>query len=797
MRKSNFHFPAAVCLTFLAASCGGGGGGVAEVGAGPGSTEPNAEGGAPAAEPEAAGGGPQADRSGRSLSMSAVRVRTTDAQSGSVEINPVCASGACVGSNAGIAVSVSVDSVVETAFSGQAAEDPVSTDGGVTLVKRTWSGAGEQGESLVAALDQSSFGVVVERRAPAASVRLAALTEREDRRVYAVAYGELAGTRPVAAGVWRGRMSGVAGDPVEFLQGDATLTYSLSDGGGSLSAEFTGISSLTLDAAHSIPAVRFPDVGVDSEGSFSQGSPGDRIQGAFYGSGLDEIAGTFERSGIIGAYGALAGAAEEDGAQNPAAGAAGASGGARGSAGVPGDAQRSVAWFERKLVRAALAPGDVAVPGDGTNAVTIARRPRTKPDGTLNAGDGLIDSGTFRSIIHEEGNKVFSGGGVEFKVRGYVGYPGPKFAGRDYRTKTGLKLTDAGLEFRTGHFMMDYSDGLKDVTSRRTGRRRAGQVEEDAVNHWDLAISFDEPRTVSVAGGATSWTGSGAWHWRGIVPLDDSQKEGGENHAANAFIQPPESGQSLGAYEVWLSNLVGEDSHLSYAAYGMFAYEADDNLASYNRFGRLQSMHFGYEAFGDSAGGRTADIDEAITGGKFEGRTLATAVKGYAGGHEKKLLRGNVHLTVSIPKTTGRGTLSGTMDSFEEWTGSSWTVYSDDFEVALDDGSGAAVGIGPDGSFNGWATISVGGAPLPFGGNDDLNAGGVFKGNFYGPRAGADLEVAGSWHAGISYVADTGYDFEDFDPVPSKWSHLGSFGAKRKEDLQATCVSESDPCGSQ
>ena len=83
------------------------------------------------------------------------------------------------------------------------------------------------------------------------------------------------------------------------------LTYSVSSGGGSLSAVFSDITNLTRNAVHSTPAVRFTSVGTDSSGAFSQGIQGNRIQGAFYGSSFEEIAGTFERFGVFAAYGTL------------------------------------------------------------------------------------------------------------------------------------------------------------------------------------------------------------------------------------------------------------------------------------------------------------------------------------------------------------------------------------------------------------------------------------------------------------------------------------------------------------
>lgn len=306
MRKKIITTPinplsAAVFLALAVASCSRGVGGVAELGSGPG-TDGSSPGPTSATVSKAMSIGPRSD----SLLMSTVHIQRTGTQSDSVDIDPSCSSETCAGSNGGIEITNSVDATIETAFSGSANEDTVSTEQGITLVKRTWRSAGGEGQGLVAALGQSGFGVIVETRTQAETpVQMAALTDQEAQRIYAVAYGERSEKRPTAAGTWRGQMAGVTRESVEFLHGDATLTYSISSRGGSLSAEFSNITNLARNAAHSTPTVRFTNIGTDSSGSFSQGIQGNRIQGAFYGSSFEEIAGTFERSGIIAAYGTL------------------------------------------------------------------------------------------------------------------------------------------------------------------------------------------------------------------------------------------------------------------------------------------------------------------------------------------------------------------------------------------------------------------------------------------------------------------------------------------------------------
>ena len=86
------------------------------------------------------------------------------------------------------------------------------------------------------------------------------------------------------------------------LQGDAALTYTLT--GNSLDAAFTDIKNLDTGAAHSTESVRFDDVPVATDGTYEAGLTGNRIQGGFYGPDHVEAAGIFERSGIVGAFGA-------------------------------------------------------------------------------------------------------------------------------------------------------------------------------------------------------------------------------------------------------------------------------------------------------------------------------------------------------------------------------------------------------------------------------------------------------------------------------------------------------------
>ena len=356
----------------------------------------------------------------------------------------------------------------------------------------------------------------------------------------------------------------------------------------------------------------------------------------------------------------------------------------------------SYAWYRTELVRYTMLNGEVQQPADAANTVEIDRTPRTKDTSATddtqiaNTGDGVIKADTFKTIMYEENKRVFSVSGDEFKVEGYIGH-GTSWPRFDTSLQTGLKITNSGIEIRTGglrsragggDFDSDYLDMRKKI-NERTGFGNTADVTH-ADNAWDLKITFDEPTTASSTGGETNWFGNGDFYWRGIVPAHESQTEStGDNYVTNTFTQAA-GRKDLGLYEVWLSNHIGVDrrlepgagsgavrcpdgtlssstgnacpsddrnQYLNYAAYGMFLYSTDsgalgtattyqpdgssgDQNANYMSVSgvRIQSMHFGYAAFKDEAGKRPKDIGTAITGATFRGQSLARAYAGQGGG---------------------------------------------------------------------------------------------------------------------------------------------------------------------
>ena len=497
------------------------------------------------------------------------------------------------------------------------------------------------------------------------------------------------------------------------------------------------------------------------------------------------------------------------------------------------EAEKGLLWFTGALARQTLARAKVQVPPDDVSDATITRTARrTTPSGSNTPTDNpdRIQDTTFEDIPYsgkmvfstdEEDEKAAHDGTETFKVNGYTNWLSSNES-TDDDAVTGLLLNGDGLVIRfggTGYAYPDTIMKLGDTVNNSVG-----------TNKWDLRIAFKTPHTVGVDKGVASWTGNGDFYWKAIADADDSQLKGGPNYAEGQLPQLEEY-QDLGVYEVWLSNHIGVDEglepvkgssvsanpsddkhiYLKYAAYGLFLYTADDELISRGydpedlRGGRVQSINFGYSAFQNATGKKTSNIKDGISGGTFNGETIALAYIGDAGSTavwpfprtETKLARGDVSLEVNIPKTVGSaGNIKGSITGFQEWDnlngrwkdglsltsrgavpaarGTVHTVYlNTDGTIA-----GAAVAIDEDtGAFDGAAKAYASGATDAaadsldgvLNSHDTSDTGGVFKGNFYGPRTREDLEVAGSWRLGF-----VNNSYED-----GKWVITGSFGAKQ------------------
>ncbi len=125
-------------------------------------------------------------------------------------------------------------------------------------------------------------------------------------KAHGVALGVATGTNPVSGPLeWNGVMVGrntdfQSAEASHVIQGDATISAEFGQVHGmSLDITFSGIKNLNNGA--SLADMTWSDVPVVN-GSFNATS----IEGSFYGSNHEEIAGVFERDQIIGAFGGSA-----------------------------------------------------------------------------------------------------------------------------------------------------------------------------------------------------------------------------------------------------------------------------------------------------------------------------------------------------------------------------------------------------------------------------------------------------------------------------------------------------------
>ena len=162
---------------------------------------------------------------------------------------------------------------------------------------------GRQGDSSLAYsawMNHSAFGIQIGADTAAAEGGMS----RDVVFAFGLAGGDLTGTRPAGTATWRGLAVGTLYDDRlgDTLQGDATLTFTV--GTNSLAAVFDNFENLTRQTKYDGFQIRFDGIPVSAQGTFRSSSGGGSIQGGFYGPGHAETAGTFEKSTVVGAFGA-------------------------------------------------------------------------------------------------------------------------------------------------------------------------------------------------------------------------------------------------------------------------------------------------------------------------------------------------------------------------------------------------------------------------------------------------------------------------------------------------------------
>ena len=318
----------------------------------------------------------------------------------------------------------------------------------------------------------------------------------------------------------------------------------------------------------------------------------------------------------------------------------------------------------------------------------------------------------------------------------------------------------------------------------------------------DLVRDADgNPVTTTVAEGNHPWMSAD-----GSTQQEDSDG----NRLYVTLGDDPVPGILAGTYEAYLSNHAGagagadgtvgtgddEQRYLRYAAYGLFGF-VDYNVSN-ARPGRIQTFHYGFDAFDSDAGTATPSLPEAADtsiAATFAGKTAGwvllplfdtneeTTTRGIgtfpncgADGEQRcgrnfvsemVRLRGNVALSACIGgggctgiAATGANEIEGTISDFEYapqagyWTDRDSSALSRAWRT-LHGKIDLAGEIGADGSYAGAVTPNTQNEPTTINMHHDpyMSDGGYpmsatwgvgeFEGAFYGPLDA--LETAGTW----------------------------------------------------
>ena len=185
---------------------------------------------------------------------------------------------------------LSAEDIIDSVNTGGA--ETISGDQDVTVLSNTVTiGNGPSAPALIGYVGGVAFGA-------------GDYTDGTGTYRFGWALGSRAESRPSTRGTYNGQMTGIVVESGDLLRGSAMLEYTISNSGAELDAAFSNIRKTSDNALHDPSTIRFSDVEVMRVGTFSQGTAGNRIKGAFYGSSGSEIAGTFEKQDIHGAFGA-------------------------------------------------------------------------------------------------------------------------------------------------------------------------------------------------------------------------------------------------------------------------------------------------------------------------------------------------------------------------------------------------------------------------------------------------------------------------------------------------------------
>ena len=346
----------------------------------------------------------------------------------------------------------------------------------------------------------------------------------------------------------------------------------------------------------------------------------------------------------------------------------------------------------------------------------------------------------------------------------------------DAPAKTSLQWNaETGLTMKFGGAGVIYSDlervqaiGCNIADGAPPARNTGANCNDWSTN--DITIPFGMP---DASGDPLGEPGVRYWLRRLPVPtgIPDSLKDDFDADASR--------------YELYLTNHAGADTYLSYAAYGLFHFldglyqgwgaGLGDNTENDNSpfIGRVQTLHYGLDAFADTAGRRTTDLASPIVA-EFKGRTMgwfATMVHHNATQWADLFrIRGDVILNANIGP--GSNTITGRIQGLEYFNGLTWTnrvgqentgypfgqiesFRNSDFMTQVFGVSGT---IAADGSYSGTVTpVDENGMPETVAvwyGTSFADYGGLFEGALYGPQSEGNLETAGTWYMTTRQIAD-------------------------------------------
>ena len=430
--------------------------------------------------------------------------------------------------------------------------------------------------------------------------------------------------------------------------------------------------------------------------------------------------------------------------------------------------------------------------------VGVVRRIRENAAQTGNSPD-LLTAGSFPAVPYAPGKVLISEGeassGDLLRMRGYTvsqfdnlywelqasNYDDLFYGDRSILV-AGLRVTPSGLVVTMGGRGAAGIDFRRQIGGRPSSLYIGGGSRDRF--GWDLTLTFGEP--------TRSPEGNGEFYWAARLMPDETQTAVGSSPALDVlrFVVDGRPKQT-GTYTLYLSNhAIAErnlepvegsvaypgaaypeddvNSYLKYAAYGMMTFHASDQFPyDYVRFDRVQSFHSGYDAFTSASGGKTTDIGEAVSNGKFTGLTIALELDRIPRGNADdqtsidlrlaKRLRGDVELTATISGTASDNTIKGRIKNLEIWDNRG---YWKDYARIPDDIELESASIDAKGEYRGTIT-DVPGFNRPYTGESQE---GQYVGTFYGPVSA--LETAGSW-------------FLHGDKDGHRKAVVGSFGAKR------------------